>query len=227
MTFRVDERASDYLEIDRYKGGVGWIAHPEERMQRASHAFAVDGDVWVVDPVDAAGLDELFAEYGEVAGVVVLLDRHTRDAAAIAHRHDVPVYLPERFESVTESLGAPVIRFEDELADTGIEAHTVVDSRFWQEVALYNPADGTLLVPESVGTCGYFLAGDERLGVHPMMRPMPPRDVLGDFAPERVLVGHGEGITENATPALETALATARRRTPRLYAQTVRKSLPF
>ena len=46
-------------EIDRFDGGVGWIAYPEETMERASHALAVhdeEGDadeVWVIDPVDA------------------------------------------------------------------------------------------------------------------------------------------------------------------------------
>ncbi|WP_049927710.1 hypothetical protein [Halopiger goleimassiliensis] len=226
MTFRIDERASDVAVIDRYDRGVGWIAHPEERMQRASHAIAVDGDVWLIDPVDADGLDDLLSEYGEVAGVTVLLDRHARDAGTIAQRHDVPVSLPHHFDGVTDSLGAPVVRFEDELGDTGLEAHTVVDNRFWQEVALYDPADGTLVVPESVGTSPYFRVDDERLGVHPMRRLVPPREQLRGFEPDRILVGHGPGIQEDATAALEKALATARRRTPRLFAKTLRNALP-
>ena len=98
-------------EIDRYDGGVGWIAYPDEDMQRASHAVVGEnGGVWVVDPVDAAGLDELLAEYGEVAGVVVLLDRHKRDAAAIATRHDVSVYVPDFMDAVAQELDAPVER---------------------------------------------------------------------------------------------------------------------
>ncbi|ARS90679.1 hypothetical protein [Natrarchaeobaculum aegyptiacum] len=227
MTLRVDERATDFEEIDRYDHGVGWIAHPGERMERASHAIVVDGDVWVIDPVDADGLDDLFAEFGEVAGVVVLLDRHTRDAAAIANRHDVAVSLPRHFTGVTSDLGARVVRFEDELAETGIQAHTVVDNRFWQEVALYDSRDGTLVVPESVGTAAYFRADDEELGVHPMRRAVPPRRRLGRFAPRRVLVGHGEGVTEDATAALQDALSGARRRAPRVYAQAARAFLPF
>ncbi|THE63280.1 hypothetical protein D8Y22_19140 [Salinadaptatus halalkaliphilus] len=227
MDFRVDERASDFQEIDRYDRGVGWIAHPDERMQRASHALEVDGEVWVVDPVDADGLDELLAEFGEVAGVAVLLDRHKRDAATIANRHDVPVYLPEHFEGVTKELGAPVVRFQDELAETGIEAYPIVTNRFWQEVALFDREAGTLLVPESVGTVGYFCAGSERLGVHPMRRFVPPRRQLGRAGPERILVGHGAGITEDATAVLEEALRTARRRAPRLYAETAWALGPF
>ena len=103
----------------------------------------------------------------------------------------------------------------------------MVDNRFWQEAALYDPAEDTLLVPESVGTAAYFLAGNEQLGVHPMRRAVPPREQLGDFAPERILVGHGHGITTDATAALEEALEHSRRRMPRVYAGMVRQFLPF
>ena len=130
MPFRVDERSTELAEIDRFDGGVGWIAHPDEEMQRASHALEHEGEVWVIDPVDAEGVDALLAEFGEVRGVVVTLDRHKRDAADVANRHDVPVYLPAVFEGVSEDLEAPVVRFGDELADTGFKTRTVVDSRF-------------------------------------------------------------------------------------------------
>ncbi|SDR36684.1 hypothetical protein [Natronobacterium texcoconense] len=229
MTFRIDERATDFREIDRFDGGVGWIAHPDERMQRASHALAVDDEVWVIDPVDAEGLDDLLAEFGEVAGVVVLLDRHTRDAATIAARHDVPVYLPSFFEGVAEKLEAdtPIVRFEDELADTGIVSYPLVDSRFWQEAVLYDRDRRTLVVPESLGTSAYFLTGSEQLGVHPMQRLRPPRSALGGLSPDRVLVGHGDGILEGATATLADALDGSRRRAPFLYAKTVRSLLPI
>ncbi|WP_436344883.1 hypothetical protein [Natronorubrum sp. FCH18a] len=227
MTIRADERATDFAECNRFDGGVSWIAHPDEAMQRASHALEIDGEVWLVDPVDAAGIDDLFAEFGDVAGVVVLLDRHKRDAAEIANRHNVPVYLPRFFEGVTEEVDAPVARFTDELSDTGLEAHTVVDNRFWREVALYNPNDGTLVVPESVGAVDHFLAGGERLGVHPMRRLVPPRDALGGFSPERILVGHGAGITSDAASALEEALANSRRGTPRLVAEMLWQFSPI
>ncbi|RQG93066.1 hypothetical protein EA462_02335 [Natrarchaeobius halalkaliphilus] len=227
MTFRVDERATDLREIDRYDRGVGWIAHPDERMQRASHAIDVDGELWVVDPVDADGLDELLVEHGDVAGVVVLLDRHKRDAAAVANRHDVPVYLPRQFDGVSEEIDAPVARFSDELSDTGIEAHTLVDNRFWCEVALYDPADGTLVVPESLGTAEFFVTGSERLGVHPMRRLVPPRAQLEGLSPTRILVGHGPGVHEHAPKILEHALSGSRWRTPRLYAKTAWGMRPF
>ncbi|RQG90667.1 hypothetical protein [Natrarchaeobius chitinivorans] len=227
MTLRVDERATDFEEIDRFDGGVGWIAHSDERMQRASHALEVDGECWLVDPVDAEGLDELLAEFGPVAGVVVLLDRHSRDAETIANRHRVPVYLPRWFEGVSEEIDAPVARFSDQLSDTRLEARKLVDNRFWQEAILFDPERGTLVVPESVGTAEYFLAGNERLGVHPMRRLIPPQEKLGRVTPERVLGGHGPGVLENADVALEDALAGSRRRAPLLYAGAVRTALPF
>lgn len=38
--------------IDRGADGVGWMAHPEEDAQRASHAIRGDDGVWVFDPLD-------------------------------------------------------------------------------------------------------------------------------------------------------------------------------
>jgi len=192
-------------------GGAVWIAYPEEGMQRASAALAIDGDVWVVDPVDTADLDDLLGTLGEVRGVVVLLDRHWRDADDVAARHDVPVSVPDWFDGVP-ALDADLQRFGDRLPDTDFRARRVVDNRFWQEAALF---DGeTLVVPEAVGTAEYFTAGDERLGVHPVLRVRPPRGPLGGLGPERIVVGHGEGLAEDATPALAAALSNARRGAP-------------
>ncbi|GAB6861437.1 hypothetical protein JCM17092_15260 [Haloplanus litoreus] len=214
---------ADLREIDRWDGGVGWIAYPDERMQRASHALAVDGDVWVIDPVDAPGLDDLLADLGDVVGVAVCLDRHKRDAGTVAERHDVPVYVPEWMDGVASAFDAPVERFGAELGDSGYRVRRVRDASLppWQEAALYT--DDTLLVPEAVGTASFFRAGSERLGVHPMLRPIPPRRALGDLTPDRILVGHGEGVFEDATGALRDALAGARRRLPAAYAKMIRE----
>lgn len=225
----------DLHEIDRYDGGVGWIAYPDETMERASHAFAVHNDetdadeVWVVDPVDAPGVDDLLADLGTVAGVVVGLDRHVRDSGAIAARHDVPVYVPEWMTGVESELGQDVSveRFGRRLADTGFEAIRIRDSTVppWQEVGLF---DGeTLIVPESLGTGSYFRGDRERLGVHPMLRLTPPTDALSGLNPERVLVGHGVGVHERAAVALEDALSDSRSKAPGLYARTLRSALPF
>lgn len=206
-------------EIDRWDHGVGWMAYPDEQMRRASHAFEVDGDVWVVDPVDAEGLDDLLADLGEVAGVVILLDRHKRDSAAIATRHDVAVHVPDWMDGVAGDLDAPVERVHTELADTGYGVHEVVNNRFWQEAALYGEDTGTLVVPESVGTAAYFTNEDEPLGVHPMLRMLPPKQ-LRRLDPERVLVGHGAGVHENAGAALRDAIDNSRSGAPGLYVKT-------
>lgn len=216
--------ATNWEGIDRFDGGVGWIAYPDETMQRASHALAVDGDVWVVDPVDAEGIDDLLEEYGEVAGVVVLLDRHKRDAASFARRHDVSVWVPAFMDGVAEELDAPIERFRHELADTGYTLHELVDNPLWQEAVLYSDENYVLVVPEAVGTAKYFRTADERLGVHPMLRMFPPTK-LGRLGPGRILVGHGHGIHENAEIDLKDALENSRRRTPNLYWKTLRETV--
>lgn len=214
-------------ETVRWDGGVGWLAYPEERMQRTSTALAVDDDVWVIDPVDAPELDDLLDEFGDVAGVVLGLDRHFRDAEAIARRHEVALYAPAWMSGVRKEVNVPIERFGDELAATGIQAITVRNNSVpsWQEVALYRESDGTLVVPEAVGAGGFFVVGDERLGVHPMLRPFPPRETLGSLSPDRVMTGHGGGVAERAAEALADALAGSRRRAPGLYAKTLKMFL--
>ena len=215
--------AAELAVVDEFDGGVGWLAYPDETMERASHALSVDGDVWVLDPVDADGVDDLLADLdGEVAGVAVCLDRHKRDAAAIATRHDVPVFVPDWMTGVAGKLDAPVERFGRELG--GLRAITVRDSSLppWQEVALHDEASGTLYVPEAVGTSAYMRTGSERLGVHPMLRLTPPRRALSGLDPERVLCGHGAGVPTGGARALATAVDGARGNAPGLYAKSLR-----
>ncbi|SFR47964.1 hypothetical protein SAMN04487947_1928 [Halogeometricum rufum] len=219
---------AEYREIDRWDGGVGWLAYPDEEMQRASHAVVGDdGGVWLFDPVDSEGLDDLVAEYGEVSGVVVGLDRHERDAAKLARRHDVSVYVADWMTDVADDIDAPVERFGRRLADSGFDAFTVLDKSVppWQEVGFYQESSGTLVVPEAVGTASYFCAPGERLGVHPMLRPFPPRRVLRRFEPDRVLVGHGAGVTDDAATALHDALANARSNLPGAYRRALERML--
>lgn len=211
---------TQFREIDRYEDGVGWIAYPDETMQRASHAVVGDdGGVWLVDPVDAEGVDDCISAFGDVAGVVILLDRHKRDAAAFARRHEVPVYLPDWMSGVAESLDAPVERVGTDLADSGFNVHEVINNAVWQEAALYG--DGTLVIPEALGTADYFSVGDRQVGVHPALRLKPPTG-LREFAAERLLVGHGAGVLEDAATEIRDALSGARRRAPRLYAKAIR-----
>jgi len=208
--------------IDEFDGGVGWMAYPGEPMQRASHALRDGEKLWLVDPVDADGLEDVLAGRGDVAGIVLLLDRHKRDAAALARRFDVPVFRPGWMRSVDGALDAPVRALGSSLA--GYEVHRRLDLPGWREAVLHHPESRTLIVPESVGTNEFTLAGDERLGVHPALRLFPPRDLL-EFSPERVLVGHGTGVHERATAALQDAVAGSRRRAPRAYLGALRSVL--
>ncbi|WP_135854495.1 hypothetical protein [Halorussus salinus] len=223
MPLKKSEPATEYEEINRWDEGVGWIAHPDETMLRASHALDTAAGVWAVDPVDAPGVDDLFAEFGDVAGVVVLLNRHYRDADEIARRHDVPVYVPAFFDRVPE-MEADLRRFDATLPGTDYRMLKVADAFGWEEAALYDEAAGTLVVAESVGNAPYFTTPGERIGVHPMMRLTPPSALKG-LRPERVLVGHGRGAMDDATRALDDALGGARRQTPKLYAENLRMIL--
>lgn len=213
--------SSPFAAVDRWDGGSTWIAHPEESMERASHAIVVDGNVWLIDPVDVDGLDEHLAEIGDVCGVLVLLDRHKRDAGVIAARHGVPAMIPEWMDGVAGEIAAPVERFGTTVADR-FDVYPLYRSRFWQEATLFDEEHEVLIVPESVGTASYFLTGDERLGVHPMLRVHPPKR-LQQFDPERVLVGHGRPVSDRASAALPDALEGSIRRAPRLYLESMRE----
>ncbi|MBX0294435.1 hypothetical protein [Haloarcula nitratireducens] len=221
MPMKGSGAATSWEETNRWDRGASWLAYPHEKMRRASHVLDTEAGAIVVDPVDADGIDDLFAEFGEVAGVVVLLDRHKRDSAAVANRHNAPVYVPEWMSGVESDLDAPVERVGRQIPGTDYGVHKLVNNPAWQEAMLYGDADDTLVVPEAVGTADFFLAGDERLGVHPMLRLTPPTK-LGRLDPERLLVGHGHGIMEDAAEALAYALRGSRSRAPSLYAETVR-----
>lgn len=221
MPLKVSEPATDFEEIDRWDGGLGWIAHPNEEMARASHALVDGEDVWVVDPVDAPGIDDLLADLGTVAGVVVTLDRHQRDSSKIANRHGVAVHLPSWID---RQFDAPVRRFDDRLGETDYRVIRVLDVPGWHEAALYDEREGTLLVGEVLGTAEYYLTKSERLGVHPMVRLFPPRK-LGSLDPQRILVSHGTGVFDDATGTLHDAIANSRRHYPSLLAKTIRSLL--
>jgi hypothetical protein len=188
---------------DETSFGVGWIAAEPALLERASHALAADGRVWLVDPVDGEGVEELIRALDEPAGVLQLVDRHDRDCAALAARLGVPHHrLP--FGGVP---GAP------------FEVRSVLNVPGWREAALWWPAERVLVCTEALGTAAYFRAPGEALAVHPFLRPYQPgalRDMAGCLAPRHVLVGHGEGVHgEGAEAALRDAVRRARRRAPR------------
>src|SRR5215216_3027033 len=96
----------------------------------------------------------------------------------------------------------------------------VVWIRGWHEVAAFVD-QRVLVVGDALGTRRYFCAPGERLGVHPLLRPFPPRS-LGRLSPERVLCGHGPGVHDDAAEAVSEALGTARRRIPSWLAGSIR-----
>jgi hypothetical protein len=181
---------------DETAWGFGWMQ--EERLERCSHALLAEGRVWIFDPVDAPGVEEQIRELGEPGGVIQLLDRHGRDCASFAARLGVPHHVVP-LQGVG---GAP------------FDPVPVSRHRFWREVALWWPEERVLVCGDALGTARYYRAGDEPLGVHPFLRLVPPT-ALERFAPQHVLCGHGEGVHgDEAAPALDDALTTARRRLP-------------
>ena len=215
-------------DIHRWSGGLTWIAHPDEAMHRASHAIAVDrdgvpvsdpspgtgSDVWLVEPIDFHGLDDLLADLGTVAGVIVLAELHRRDASEIAERHDVPVYLPATVGRLKHVIDTTVEIFEDRLPGTSLRAITVLDGTPWSEAVLYDERTGTLVATEVLVTSERATGWGERLSVGPYARLQPPRAELGDLHVERVLVGHGAPVDEDAREALDHALARSYRGLP-------------
>ena len=197
------------IELDD-AGSFAWIADPGEAIQRASAAIVLAEGSLVVDPVDAPGLDEALAARGRVLGVATLLDRHQRDAEAIAARLRVGRLLPR-------ALGGPGIRID------GVEERRVIVRRGWHEAALW-VADRRLLVcAETLGTSPFFLAREgDRLGVHPLARLFRIRPAFAGLEPRRIAVGHGAPLLENAAEALAAALAHPLRDLPHAWARSAR-----
>ncbi|MDQ2969457.1 MAG: hypothetical protein M3R37_14235 [Actinomycetota bacterium] len=187
---------------DEVDGGFGWIV--EEFMERCSHALVEDGRVWVIDPVDGEGVEDRIRAAGTPAGVLQLLDRHNRDCAALADRLGV------RHHVVPQGSLGP------------FACIPVKQSRSWNEVALWWPGRGVLVCADVLGTAPYFLAGAERLAVHPLLRLRPPRRQLGALEPGMIFCGHGEGVIEDVGGALREALSTSRRRIPGQLASALR-----
>ena len=185
--------------VDELPFGFGWIR--DEPYERCSHALAAAGRVWLVDPLEADGIDERIRALGDVAGVIQLLDRHNRDCAAFARRFGVP-----RHEVPREPLEGAPFRFL-----------VVRKGWTWQEVALWWPDEAVLACGDALGTSRFYAAEGERLAVHPLLRIWPPRTRLGRRVRDvrHVLCGHGEGVHGDGTDAaVREALATARSRGP-------------
>ena len=189
--------------IDEIPGiAFGWIAPTPAFMQRASHAIAVDGQVWVVDAVHDAAMLARVSDLGTPAGVVQQLDRHPRDCARVARELGVPLHvLPTRAPD-----GA---RFE---------VIPVVGSRIprWHEIALWFADVGVLSVAEAVGGAPYFCVPGAAMGPHPLLRVFAPPRCLAGIGCDHVLFGHGPGVHGPDTAhQLGDAIRSSRRGTPR------------
>lgn len=190
--------------VTEWSGGISWIADPDERAQRASHALQTAAGVWIVDPVDADGLDERLEALGEVVGVLVIHDRHTRDAEAVARRHDVAVHVPDWMTLVREKLDTAPETVGSDLPGTNYTVHRLLATDDWEEAILVDETANTLVVPETLGTLPSFREDDNALGVHPAVDVPPQR--LSDWRPDRILVGHGESVHSEADSELRAAL---------------------
>lgn len=207
-------RGDEAVVVDRWEGGLGWLAHPDEEGQRVSHAVRGPGrdGVWLLDPLDAPGVDDLIEDLGDVVGVAVCADYHARDAGEIARRHGVPVTVPDPLDRAAERVDANVERTADGFA--GFDCRHVRPLGAWNEVVAYRERDGTLYVPDYLSSHETFCVGAERVGLPTLSRLRPSRSVFADLDPEWMVFGHGEGVFEDADAALAESLAGARRRVP-------------
>jgi hypothetical protein len=182
------------IEVEEHALGLTWVV--EEPMERAFHALADDGRVWLIDPLDGPELEDA-AALGEPAGVLQLLDRHNRDCAEIAAR-----------------LGVPHLKVPDTVPGSPFEAIAAVRVPRWRETALWWPGRKALVVAELVAANPMHTGGKERVGMHLFLRPWPPQSLRG-YQPEHLLVGHGHSVHgAEAAAGLETAYARARRDLP-------------
>lgn len=215
-----DRSTSSEIEvIDRWENGFGWVAHPDEPTMRASHAIRGADGVWVFDPIDAPGIHGHLNDLGTIAGIAVQSNFHTRDAATFSQRYDVSIHLPVWMDRVAERVDAQTERFRAppgelvELGGSGIMMRTIDPLTFSREAIVYRLTDGTLRIPDMVFTA--LTVGRERLSYDFAHRLAPPREPLADLDPERILVGHGEGVFDDAAGALEYTMDNARRLLPR------------
>lgn len=176
---------------DQYSFGLSWVV--DEPMARTSHALVADGRVWLVDPVDAGDALDRVAALGEPAAVLQLLDRHHRDCAAVAER-----------------LGVLHVKVPDTVPGSPFEVIRAVRVPGWQETALWWQDQRALVVAEVVGTAFPWTARLAPVGMHVMLRPLPPQSLRGR-KPEHLLVGHGSGVHgPQAAEGLEEAYRRSR-----------------
>jgi hypothetical protein len=215
-----DTHLRDLEIVDRGAGWLTWRQAGAGLLECCSHALRDDdGSVWVIDPIDCNGLDDTLAEFGDVAGVLVLVDRHLRDAPALARRHRARLFIPAgEWRTKTPP---DAFRYDTHIEDCPFEFHVLQQrDRQWIERALWWPRRRLLVVPEALGNARYFLSrSQEALAVHPLLRfglGAPKR--LHKLDPQTILVGHGAPVTDNASSALHHSLGTSKSGIPNYLA---------
>jgi hypothetical protein len=189
--------AATIARLEEYAFGLTWLM--DEPASRTSHALRAEGRVWLVDPVDHPEAMEIATALGEPTAVVQLIDRHNRDCVAIAAR-----------------LGVPHLKVPDDVPGAPFRTISVLRIPRWQERALWWEQERALVVAEAIGTAEAFTVGHGVVGMHPLLRALPP-GVLRDYAPEHLLCGHGPAIHGRAArEGVEWAYRHARRDLPRL-----------
>ena len=186
----------ELLTVDESPLGLSWVL--DEPMERACHAILADAKVWFVDPVEVEDVVDRGAALGEPAGVLQLLDRHNRDCAAVA-----------------KLFGIEHLKVPDAVPGSPFEAIAALRLPGWKETALWWPEPRMLVVAEIVGTNSIANAGRGGVGMHPMLRALPPKSIRG-YEPEHLLVGHGAPVHgPEAASGLENAYARSRRDIPK------------
>jgi hypothetical protein len=191
-------------EILTHDLGLSWVM--DDALRRTSHALVDDGRVWLIDPVDEPSAMAAATALGEPVAVLVLLDRHRRDARAVAERLGitrlkVPAAVPDSpFEVIPSGVVIPQ----------------------WSEVGLWWPERSALVVPEVLGTSPHYTLDSGPVGVHPLLRALPPTEFRHHPA-EHLLPGHGAPLHGPQTAGeIEEAYARSRRDLPKLLTKAPR-----
>lgn len=181
--------------------------------------------MWLVDPPDAPGLDAAVEPAGRVAGVIVTVGRHRRDAAAIARRHGVGVWADRAAGRVR--VDAPLTRGSGYVGGSPFSSIPLPGRNaglWWREAALWWPEPRLLVVGECIGAAPHYLLEGETIGLHPLRRATPPPQLRG-LGAEVLLVGHGSGVGAAAQAVVDELVEDGpRRRSPLWRVRTLHRS---
>jgi hypothetical protein len=154
--------SAGYEVVDRWADGLGWFAHSGEEGKRASHAFVGDdGGVWVFDPLDPPVSTGYSGPW--VRSPASSSSRTTTSATpaisptATACRSTFPSGFPGR----EGGYGGGTEPVTDEIGTSGFTVRRCAPLPGWSEALAYRATDGTLYMPDVLGTAPLFTVGDE------------------------------------------------------------------